>query len=374
LAGHPWIFANEFDPPGGVPPGVELEVKDARGRFVGRGYYNPASQIAIRLFTRRPDETMDAAFFRERIAQARTRRRRFLPEDEPRREIFSEGDHLPGVIVDAYGRFLVLQILTLGIEARRDLLIEALIEAYAPEGILERSDASARVKEGLTPRVGVIHGAVPDRIETAVDGVRFLVRPAKGHKTGAYLDQRPARRRFAAFAAGANVLDAFAYHGLFACYAATAGARSVTAIEASAEACDDLRENAALNERAVEIAHGNAFDLLRRFEEEGRRFDLISLDPPSFTRAADRTGGARRGYKEINIRALRLLAPGGLLFSSSCSYHMGREPFLRILGEAAHDAGRDVRLLELLGASPDHPALLVAPETDYLKCAVIQAA
>jgi 23S rRNA (cytosine1962-C5)-methyltransferase len=374
LSGHSWVFDNEITPPGELLPGCEVDVVDHRGRFVGRGYFNPASKITIRLFTHSPSTSLDHDFFAKRIRQARALRTPFLPDDEPRRVLFSEGDRLPGVVADLYDRTLVVQILTLGMEARRDLLFEALIEAYRPDGILERSDVTSRQKEGLASRVEAVYGHVPETIEVATDGVRFAVDPRAGHKTGTYLDQRFNRRRFAAFAPGRRVLDAFAYHGLFGCYAGFAGAGEVTAIESSPEACRSIAANAERNGRSFEILEENAFDALKRLENEGARFDLISLDPPSFTRAAHGTEGAARGYKEINLRAMRLLSEGGLLFTSSCSYHTTREEFLSTLAGAAHDSKRGMRLLEILGASPDHPVRLEVPETDYLKCAVLRAA
>jgi 23S rRNA (cytosine1962-C5)-methyltransferase len=374
LTGHSWVFDNEIVPPDDLAPGAEVDVVDHRGRFVGRGYYNAASKIRIRIFTHSSTTTLDRDFFAKRIRQARAIRTPFLPEDEPRRVVFSEGDRLPGVVADLYGRTLVVQILTLGMEARRELIFETLVEAYRPTGVFERSDVASRQKEGLPPRSEVVYGDVPDAIEVATDGVRFSVDPRAGHKTGAYLDQRFNRRRFAAFAPGRRVLDAFAYHGLFGCYAGFAGAGEVTAIESSPEACRAIAANAELNGRAFEILEENAFDALKRLETEGARFDLISLDPPSFTRAAAGTEGAARGYKEINMRAMRLLSDDGLLFTSSCSYHTSREEFLATLASAAYDSKRNLRLIEILGASPDHPVRLEVPETDYLKCAVLKAA
>lgn len=373
LTGHSWIFDNEFEKPSDIGPGWEVDVTDSRNRFIGRGYYNPKSKIAIRLFTRSSRTRLGVDFFVKRLEQARGARVPFLPESEPRRILCSEGDRFPGAVADIYGRYIVFQILTLGIEEHRDAFIEALTRVYSPAGIYERSDVASRAKEGLELRSASVFGDIPDRIDVATDGVKFAISPKTGQKTGTYLDQRLNRRRFAEFAFGKRVLDAFAYQGLFGLYAGAAGAASVTAMESSADACNEIAANADLNGQTVEIIRENAFDALKRIESEGRRFDLISLDPPSFTKSSSASDAAARGYKEINLRALQLLSDGGILFTSSCSYHVGREKFLESLAAAAFDSKRQVRLIELHGASPDHPVRLEVPETDYLKCAVLRA-
>ncbi len=383
LAGHPWVYGSELASAPEAAPGDEVDVVDARGRFVGRGAWNPRSQIAVRIVTRRPGVTLGPDLIRRRIREARARRQGFYASDDTQRLIFSEADGLPGLIVDRYGDVLVLQLLTLGMDRRRELIADLLIEEFAGTTLVERSDAPSRKHEGLEPRIAVIAGADPGEIIIALDGVRAAVRPLGGQKTGAFLDQRFNHRRFAELAArsiadgkpgaGLTVLDAFAYHGLFGIYAARAGATAVTAIESSPEACEGLRADAARNGADVEILEENAFDTLRRFQEERRRFDLISLDPPTFTRSASGAAGAARGYREINLRALRLLAPGGLLFTSSCSFHTPREEFAATLAGAIHDSGREVTLVEWRGAAPDHPVRLEIPETDYLKCAVLRA-
>ncbi len=373
LYGHSWIFDNEFKKPDDLDPGAEVDVADARGRFIGRGYFNPASKIAIRLFTRSSRATLTTDFFMKRIVQARDARKSFLPEDEPRRIVFSEGDRLPGVVADMYGSAIVVQILTLGMDLRRERIVEALMSVYAPDAIYERSDVTSRSREGLPERKGDLIGSIPERIELSTDGVRFAVHPKTGHKTGCYLDQRFNRRRFAEFAAGGRVLDAFAYQGLFGVYAGCAGASEVLAIESSDEACRELKDNADLNGRPVELMRANVFDTLKLLESEGRRFDLISLDPPSFTKSIGASSNAKRGYKEINLRAMRLLSEHGILFTSSCSFHTDRESFIDSLSEAACDSRRIMQLIELRSASPDHPVRMEVPETDYLKCAVLQA-
>lgn len=383
LAGHPWVYSSELSAAPDCAPGDDVEVVDARGRFIGRGAWNPRSQIAVRIVTRRPGVSIGADLIRLRIREARARREGFFAAADTQRLLFSEADGLPGLIVDRYADVIVMQILTLGMERRRDLIAELLTAEYGVETLVERSDAPSRKHEGLEPRVAVITGSDPGELIVDFDGVRTAVRPLAGQKTGAFLDQRFNHRRFAECAAraraarapgdGVTVLDAFAYHGLFGLSAARAGATAITAIESSPDACEGLRANAARNGADVEILEENAFDTLRRFQEGRRRFDLISLDPPTFTRSAAGAAGAARGYREINLRALRLLAPGGVLFTSSCSYHTSREEFAATLAGAVHDSGREVTLVEWRGASPDHPVRLEIPETDYLKCAVLRA-
>lgn len=374
LQGHPWIYASEIAQAPSCEPGDEVDVTDGRGRFVGRGTWNPRSQIAIRLFSRQHGERLDADLVRRRLREARDRRAPWYGPLDTQRLIFSEADRLPGLIVDRYGDAVVLQFLSLGMDRRRELVAELVDELHRPAALLERSDAPSRKREGLEPRAGALRGSDPGEIVVAMDGVMTAIRPLGGQKTGAFLDQRFNHRRFAEFAKGSTVLDAFAYHGGFGLAAARAGARSVTAIESSVEACEGLRADASRNGLAVEILSENAFDVLRRFQAERRRFHLISLDPPTFTRAASGAEGAARGYREINLRALRLLEPGGLLFTSSCSFHTSREDFAAILAHAAHDSGRDVTVIEWRGASPDHPVRPEVPETEYLKCAILRAA
>lgn len=373
LTGHPWVFDGEFAGPDDIEPGSEVDVLGPNNRFVGRGYYNPASKITVRLFSRTMDEHLDADFFRSRLQAARARRAPFYRDDEPQRLVFSEGDRLPGLVADRYGDTIVFELLTLGMAARRDLIVAALAEAFAPRSIVERADATAGAREKMPLAGGPVFGPAPDEIALVLDGVRCGLDPTAGQKTGLYLDQRWNWRRFAEFARGGDVLDAFAYHGHFGLYAAAAGAKSVTVIESSPVAAERIAANAALNGVTLETLVENAFDALRRLESEGRRFTLISLDPPSFTRGPARGGASYRGYKEINRRALRLLAPGGVLFTSSCSFHTSREDFRAMLADAARDARREVRLIELRGAAPDHPVALDTPETDYLKCLVARA-
>jgi len=373
-AGHLWVYAGEVGRVDeGSEPGTAVDVVDHRGRFLGRGYYNPASAIVVRLMTRRRDEPLDAVLLRRRIAEAVAYRRHFYPAGESCRLVFSEGDRLPGVTVDRYGPCLAVQISTLGIDRLRDDLVAALKDAVHPRGIFERSDLGVRAREGLEARTGLLDGEVPETIEVAIDGLRFLVGLRVGQKTGLYLDHRLNRQALRPHARGRRVLDVFCNTGSFALYALQAGAEAATGIEISKECLELARRNAEINglaERCTWI-EGNAFDLLKDLDRSGERFGLIVLDPPAFTKSAQAVAAARRGYKEINLPSLKLAPPGAALLTSSSSYHIGPEEFLEVVREAAADAGREVSLIEMRGQAPDHPINLAVPETRYLKCALL---
>ncbi len=373
-AGHLWVYAGEIQKTDdGLSPGDAVEVVDHRGRFLARGYYNPASSITVRLLTRSRDEAPDAALLRRRIAQAVAYRRHFYDAGESCRLVFSEGDLLPGLTVDRYGPCLAVQIATLGMDRVRDDIVSALQDAVHPRGIYERSDLPTRLREGLEARTALLSGEVPEEMEVILDELRFLVRLRAGQKTGLYLDHRFNRRALQPHARGRRVLDVFCNTGSFGLYALKAGAERCTGIEISAECLDLARRNAALNgfEDRCEWIEGNAFDHLRALDHAKERFDLIVLDPPAFTKSARATEAAVRGYKEINLRALRLAAPGAIIATSSCSYHLGPEEFLEVLRDAAADAGRDATLVEMRGQAPDHPIHLSVPETRYLKFALL---
>ncbi len=373
-AGHLWIYASEIARADeGLAPGGAVDVVDHRGRFVARGYYNPASNITVRLMTRRKDEALDAALLRRRIAQAVAYRRHFYDAGESCRLVFSEGDFIPGLTVDRYGPCLAVQITTLGIDRLRDEVVAALRDAVHPRGIYERSDLPVRAREGLEPRVGILDGEVPDEIEVELDGVRLLAGLRTGQKTGLFLDHRFNRGIMAGHARGRRVLDAFCNTGAFAMSALRAGAEQAVGLEIARDCLEIARRNAALNgvqERCTWV-EGNAFDLLKELDQKKERFGLIVLDPPAFTKSAQSVPAARRGYKEINLRALRIAAPGAFVLTSSCSYHMAPDEFLEIVREAAADAGREVSLIEMRGQAPDHPINLAVPETRYLKCALL---
>jgi 23S rRNA (cytosine1962-C5)-methyltransferase len=373
-AGHLWVYKGEIGRTSGeCAAGSVVSVLDPRGRFLGRGHFNPASTITVRLLTRRPDETVDAALIRRRIAGAVAYRRRFYEAGDTCRLVFSEGDWLPGLVVDRYGSWLAVQFGTLGMDRMREAVVAALQDAVHPRGIYERSDLPSRVHEGLPPVTGLLAGEVPDEITVTVDGVQLLVSLKEGQKTGLFLDHRDTRRVVQAHAAGRRVLDVFCNAGAFALHALAGGAREAVGIESAPEALAAARRNADLNGRtgALRLIEGNAFDRLRELEKAGERFDLVVLDPPAFTKSAQSVAAARRGYKEINLRALRLATPGGLVMTASCSYHLSAEEFLEVVRDAAADAGRPVTLVALGGQAPDHPINLGVPETRYLKTALL---
>lgn len=372
-AGHLWVYAGEIaSVDEGAAPGDLVEVRDHRRRFLGRGTYNPASNITVRLLTREPDEIVDRAFLERRVENALSYRDRVFPGETTLRLIYSEGDLLPGLVVDRYGAYLCLQIGTLGMERFRPVILAILRDRLDPAGIYERSDLTSRAHEGLPPAEGVIEGEVPEVIPVTLDGLEFRVRLSEAQKTGLFLDQRLNRQTLLPLSGGRTVLDAFCNTGGFGLYALRGGAHSVLGVDISPSCTRVAREQAEANgfsDRA-RFLEANAFDFLHSMDKEGRRFGIVVLDPPAFTKSARSIEGARRGYKEINLRALRILEPDGFLLTSSCSYHIGLEDFLSILQEAVADSRRTVRLVSVRGQSPDHPICPGVPETSYLKFAL----
>ncbi len=376
LAGHPWIYRNEIARVDGAwAPDEAVEVYASDRSFVGRGFYNPKTPIACRILTRN-DEPIDLTFFRRRVEAALAYRQGLALDTDAYRVVSSEGDHLPGLVVDRYGDQLVVQCLTLGMEQNRHFILPVLESLLAPRGILFKPDRAAQTSEGLQGVSGWLRGEGAKELEIREGRARFWVDLEGGQKTGFYLDQRDGRRAVAALAQGKRLLDAFCYTGGFACAALLGGAREAVAIESSREAVALAQRNAELNGVAdrCRLSEGNAFDELRRLERARESFDLVILDPPSFTRRRDTVEAALRGYKEINLRALHLLPPGGILASFSCSHHVSPALFDDVLRAAAADVGRGLRLLATLTQALDHPVLLTVPETLYLKgrlCQVI---
>lgn len=373
-ARHPWIFAGEVDDlPAGVADGDIVTVVDHRGAFFARAYCNRKSKIVLRVLTW-TDEPVDAAWWRRRIGEA-VARRGVQPADAGIRLINAEGDGLPGLVVDKYGRWLAVQISTLGVERARDTVVSTLRDSCAPEGIYERSDLPERELEGLARRTGVMDGVPPpQQAEIVEGGARLLVDIAGGQKTGLFLDQRLNRAAAATYAAGRTVLNCFAYSGGFSVHSGLAGATEVTSVDISAEACRLARENMARNGFAdASVIEANCFNYLRDASDAGRTFGEIILDPPAFARGKSTIEGASRGYKEINLRAIKMLEPGGILVTCSCSRPLTPRDFLGLVWSAALDAGRELQILEERGQAPDHPALLNAPETSYLKCVILRA-
>ncbi len=371
---HPWLFGGAIaQVEGQAQPGDVAEIVDATGRPWGRGYYNPHSQIAVRMLTWDPSEEIDEGFWRHRL-EASIARRQGLPElaeTNARRLVHAESDALPGLIVDQYGEWVVLQALTAGIERRKGLLAALLMELLFPRGVYERSDVDVRPREGLADVVGPLVGEAPPPLVRIVEqACCFDVDMLHGQKTGFYLDQRENRRRVARYCGGADVLNSFAYTGAFGALAGVAGARRITNLDSSAEALAAAEAHMALNGLApeqIETLEGDAFHVLRTLRDQARRFDVIILDPPKFAFSQAQVQAAARGYKDINLQAMHLLRPGGVLATFSCSGAVDESLFQKILFGASLDAGRQVRILERLGQAADHPTDLAFPEGTYLK-------
>jgi 23S rRNA (cytosine1962-C5)-methyltransferase len=369
--GHLWIYAGEWDrEPADADPAIVRVVDPARN-VLGYAFYSRQSQIRLRLFSRDP-EPPTPEFFHSRIVTAIERRRMLSGSHSAYRLIFGEGDLLPGIIVDRYGNYLVLQTLSTGAEALKPLLVDILREAVKPKGILQRNDAKVRRLEGLEEICSVLWGAVPDEIEIAENGIRFVVNLKRGQKTGFFLDQRENRLAASGYASG-RALDCFTNTGAFALQFAR-HCESVLGVDVSGESIAFARRNCALNGFSnVDFVESNVFDFLREKESSGETFDLICLDPPAFAKNRKALAGARSGYKEINLRALKLLKPEGILVTSSCSYHMLESDFYDLICEAARDCRRFIQVLERRGQSSDHPVLAGMPETHYLKCFIFRA-
>jgi 23S rRNA (cytosine1962-C5)-methyltransferase len=379
LRRHPWIFSGAVASVQGNPTdGETVEVRSASGEFLGRGAYSSQSQIRVRVWSWDPQEVIGPDFFRRRLSDALAVRRTFFDLDQTSalRLVHGESDGLPGLIVDRYEDTLVVQCLSSGIELWRETLADLLLELTGAERVYERSDVEVRKLEGLPERTGVLRGGPPpEYILIHEKDLQFEVDVYHGHKTGFYLDQRQNRAAVGGLARGCEVLDCFAYTGGFALSALAGGAASVLAVDASAEALERARRNLALNglpEDRVECQVGDVFQVLRGLRDRGRSFDLIVLDPPKFAATASQAERAARGYKDINLLAFKLLRPGGLLATFSCSGGVSAELFQKIVAGAALDAGVEARILQRLHQSPDHPVALNFPEGAYLKGFVIR--
>jgi len=367
--GHPWIYRSDV---AAAPEAAGLvSVFDPRDKFLGQALFSPRSEIQLRLLER-TERPVDAAWWRERLNSCLARRTGI--DATAYRVVHGEGDGLPSLIVDRYDRWVVAQLLSAGLETMRGDIVGALVEVLGPEGILLRHDNSTRQREGLPADVELVMGTVPESIDVREGTVRYLAAPWTGQKTGAFLDQRPNRMLLGALArAGGRGLDCFAYHGSFALHLA-ARCSAVVALDASAEALERGKQNASLNRfDNIDWLEGDAFDLLRGFDRGRERFDAIALDPPAFAKSRSSVPQALKGYAEVNRRAMRILAPGGVLMTASCSHHVRRADFLDMLASAAADSGRSLILEHVLGQGTDHPELLAVPETGYLKGALIRA-
>jgi len=373
-SGHPWVFSNEIEAIDGKPEaGGEVRVEDHRGHMVGVGLYNPSSLIAARLFTRR-ERPIDADLFRERIRTARALRERVYPVETTYRLVYSEGDFLPGLIVDRYGDYLGVQSLTAGIERRLDLVLDVLQEVMGPAGMVCRRDSPARAYEELPLLDPVERGSVPELVDAPFQGFVLTVDLRTGQKTGEFLDQRENRPRVARESVGRRVLDLYCYTGLFSLQCAAAGASSVLGVDRSAPAIERARANAQRNvpDRRVEFRAGEVEAALRAFAEESERFGMIILDPPALVKSKKALPEGLRKYAQLNAAALRVLEPGGMLATATCSHHVDAPLFLDVLRTAAKDAGQPLRIIEVLGQSRDHPVLLAARETAYLTMVIAE--
>ena len=370
---HPWVFRSDIDlVEGSIAPGDIVDLKSSKGRFLAKAFYNPSSQIALRIMSWQ-DEPVDRAFIFRRVHEAVEYRRAFA-DLRSCRLIFAESDRLPALIVDAFGEVLVLQCLALGMERFKQDVVDALVEEVHPKGIWERNDVPVRRLEGLEMTTGLLYGEVPDIVEIVENGVRFRVDVKEGQKTGFFLDQKENRAAIAPFVKGKRVLDCFTHTGSFALHAGYYGAAEVTGVDISAFACAFAEENARLNglEDRVHFVEANAFDLLAEKSRSGEQYDVIILDPPAFTKSKSTLENAMRGYKEINLRALKMIVPGGVLITCSCSQHVLPEMFRQMVQDAANDARVQLRQIEFRTQGKDHPILPAARETEYLKCGIYQ--
>ena len=370
--GHPWIYSSEIENvDGAFENGDIVDVQDFRGKFIGRGFYNPTSQISLRILTRN-DEPCDRAFFAKRIRDA-WEYRKLMCDPDSCRLIYSEGDFLPGLVVDKYNDVLVLQSLSLGIERIKDMIADLLMEIVQPCGIWERSDVPVRRLEGMEQTTGLLRGEVPDLVEMKENGIIFCVDVKNGQKTGFFLDQKQNRAAMKPFCKDAKVLDCFCHNGSFSLHAAKFGAKSVLGVDISEEALEVARENARRNGLTnVTFEAHNCFDLLHELTDKNEKFDVVILDPPAFTKNKAALQSAIRGYKEINLRGLKLVRDGGFLVTCSCSQHVVTEMFQDIINQAARDAKKRIRLVEYRTQGYDHPILPQSIETRYLKCMILQ--
>jgi 23S rRNA (cytosine1962-C5)-methyltransferase len=369
--GHPWIYRSDVDGRPDAPAGI-VEVADAKGRRLGSALWSPASEISLRLLERNPDTAIDATWWKNRIHDAAARRTDVAAHANAHRIVHGEADGCPSLVCDRYDRSIVVQLMSAGVEAHRQHIIDAIAALPNVDGILARNDVALRRKELLPVGVELLQGQVPEHVEVNEHGVKYLAAPWTGQKTGAFLDQRENRLLVGANTMG-RALDCFSYHGSFALHMA-AKASHVLALDVSAEALDRARANAALNGFTnLETRESDAFEFLKAAERSRDRYDTIVLDPPAFAKTKSALPAAIRGYKEINLRAMRMLAPNGMLLSASCSFHLSKALFLDMLRDAAADSGRRIVLLEFRGQPSDHPEILTIPETGYIKSALVQA-
>ncbi len=374
-SGHPWVFSNEISSIAGDRiRGAVVEVYDAGGGYIGTGYYNPQSLIAARILSRSHEDIDTSEFYRQRIQQADAYRRSIYPGLTSYRVIHGEGDGLSGLVVDRYGSYLSIQLLSAGMDLRREQVVQALVDIFNPDGIVARNDVTVRSLEGLGEKVEILFGSIPGPVWIEEHGLRFLVDLMAGQKTGHFLDQKENHLLLQGLCQGKDVLDCFCYSGSWGVHAAAFGASAVTCVDISGRAISLAGENAKANGLlpVMTLETLDVFERLRTLKQEGRRFDVVVLDPPAFVKSKKSLREAQKGYLTINRRAMELLQPGGYLVTCSCSFHMEREMFRDILKSAAQQAGREMRVIAARAQAPDHPVLLAVPETEYLKCFVLQ--
>jgi 23S rRNA (cytosine1962-C5)-methyltransferase len=372
-SGHLWIYRSDVASPPAVASGTVVRVLDQRRNFVARAHYGAESEISLRVISN-DDVEINRDFWRSRLRSAADWRKLSVSETDAYRLVHAEGDYLPGLIIDRYGDSFVIQTLTRGMDALKTMWVEILIDEFEPRLIVERNDSKVRQLEGLPLINSILHGDKDPEIELLIteNGIKFRVHLLEGQKTGAFLDQRENRAAALRYASGRG-LDCFSFHGSFALHLAK-NCRHVTALDLSRPAIEAAIRNAELNGiNNIELIEANVFDKLRDYDDARERFDTIVLDPPAFAKNRGSVEAALRGYKEINLRAMRLLNPGGMLITCSCSYHVGEDLFLGLLADAARDAGRTVQVVEKRTQARDHPILLTVPETYYLKCIVLRA-
>jgi len=368
--GHVWVYRSDILAADGIAPGALIEVVDERGKFLGMALYSSASQIAIRMIAKETVKDLDS-LLRKRIREAIAYRERVVRDTDAYRMVFSEGDFLPGLIVDRYNDLLSLQVLTqaMDAEAVRQVIVSELTERLKPAAIAERVDPRVRELEQLAARTSGLLQGEKTSTQFSMNGVRFHYDAFEGQKTGAFLDQRENYAAAAQYARG-EALDVFCYHGGFALHLAPHCAK-VTGVDSSRPALEVADRNAGLNGCEIEWIEANAFDLLRDYASAGQQYDTIVLDPPAFAKSKSSLETALRGYKELNLRALKMLRPGGILVTCSCSYHVSTDEFIQVVAQAAHDMHRNLRILESRTQAKDHPILLSVPETAYLKCLIL---
>jgi 23S rRNA (cytosine1962-C5)-methyltransferase len=373
-SGHPWVYGNEIERiEGDYEPGDIVEVYNFKDKFIGRGYINPKSQITVRIMTRDKNEQIDENFIKRKIQAAWDYRKKVV-ETTSCRVVFGEADFLPALIVDKFSDYLVIQTLALGIDKWKDTIIKILNEIFHPKGIYERNDVYVRELEGLEQKKGFLSEPFDTMVETSENGVKYYVDVENGQKTGYFLDQKENRAAIKDIVKNADVLDCFCHTGSFSLHSAHYGAKSVLGVDISEHAVDFARRNAELNgfSDRCEFLAANTFDVLPHWVKEGRKFDVVILDPPAFTKSRSAVEGAIRGYKEINLRAMKLVKPGGFLVTASCSHFMYPDLFMEIIQDAAADARKTIRQVEYRTQSKDHPILLSSGETLYLKFIILQ--